>query len=147
MISLFHKLSMTINSCLGLPVIFTSSVTGQNVTNLFKLIVDVATQRQKKIKTTELNRWLREITIKHPPAGLKNRAPKLNYMIQENDNPSPNFKVYGAHTKFLHWSYKRYMERELREKFGFEGSAIKIWYFEKHIDRKKEAATQKVKAI
>lgn len=124
-------------------LIFTSSVTGQNVTNLFNLIYDLAKERQKKIKTSELNQWLKTITSKHPPAGLKSYTPKLNYMIQENDNPSPNFKIFGAHTKYLHWSYKRYMEKELRSRFGFEGSAIKLWFFEKHIDRKKEPIKQK----
>ena len=68
-------------------------------------------------------------------------------MVQENDNPSPNFKVYGAHTKFLHWSYKRFMERELRETFGFEGTAIKFWFFEKHVDRLKEVKLLKVKHL
>jgi GTP-binding protein len=57
--------------------------------------------------------------------------PKLNYIVQEDNNPT-NFKVYGSQTKFLHWSYKRYMERELRQKFGFEGTAIRFWFFEKH---------------
>jgi len=120
------------------PVIFTSSVTGQNVNKLFELIMGIRDEREKKISTNELNTWLRVITSAHPPAGLKNRSPKLNYIVQEKDNPSPTFKVFGAHTKFLHWSYKRYMERELREKFGFDGSAIKFWFFEKHVDRLKE---------
>lgn len=118
------------------PLIFTSAVTGQNVTKIFDLVLEIEAQRKKKIKTVELNRWLREIADKHPPAGLKNRLPKLNYMIQEEDNDAPNFKIYGAHTKLLHWSYKRYMERELREKFGFEGTGIKFWFFEKHVTHK-----------
>lgn len=118
-------------------LIFTSSVSGQNVTKLFSLALDISKNRSKKIKTSELNNWLKEVTSKHPPAGLKNRAPKLNYMLQEQDNPSPNFKIYGAHTSFLHWSYKRYMEREFRNRFGFEGTSIKFWFFEKHIDRLK----------
>jgi GTP-binding protein len=51
-------------------------------------------------------------------------------MIQEGDNPT-NFKVFGADTKFLHWSYKRFMERRLREEFGFEGTPVKFWLFDK----------------
>ena len=47
-------------------------------------------------------------------------------------NPIPAFKVFGSHTKFLHWSYKRYMEREFRHKYNFEGSAIQFWFIEKH---------------
>jgi GTP-binding protein len=114
------------------PLIFTSAVTGQNVTKIFDLVRDIVKARQTTIKTTELNRWLGEVVDKHPPAGLKNRNPKLNYIVQESESPT-NFKVYGAHTKFLHWSYKRFMERELRYKYGFEGTPIRFWFFEKHV--------------
>lgn len=115
------------------PLIFTSSVTGQNVTKLFDLAQEIDQRRQQRIKTTELNRWLKTVIDKHPPAGLKNRAPKLNYIVQEDDNPMPSFKVFGAHTKFLHWSYKRFMEREMRTKWDFAGSPIKFWFIEKHV--------------
>jgi GTPase len=113
------------------PLVLTSSVTGQNVTKIYDLALQIAAARQTLIKTTEINRWLRDVTDEHPPAGLKNRTPKLNYMVQEKENPT-NFKVYGAHTKFLHWSYKRFMDRKLREKFGFAGTPVKFWFFEKH---------------
>jgi len=122
------------------PLIFTSSVTGQNVTKIFDLVLEIDEQRHKRITTSELNRWLGMVVNSHPPAGLKNRSPKLNYIVQEDDNPSPSFKVFGAHTKFLHWSYKRYMDRQIRDTFGFSGTPIKFWFIEKHIDRKKEAA-------
>ena len=117
-------------------MIITSSVTGQNVTKLFEQTMEIVQERSRRIKTTELNRWLKGVMIKHPPAGLKNRAPKLNYIVQEDDNPTPSFKVFGAHTKFLHWSYKRYMERSLREIYGFAGTPIKFWFIEKHVTHK-----------
>jgi GTP-binding protein len=113
------------------PLIFTSSVTGQNVTKIFDLALDIAANRKTRITTRVLNSWLGGVIAKHPPAGLKNRAPKLNYMVQEDDNPIPAFKVFGAHTKFLHWSYKRFMERELRAQFNFEGTAVQLWFIEK----------------
>lgn len=118
------------------PLVFTSSVTGQNVTKLFELALEIAERRLTRIKTPVLNRWLRDVTDKHPPAGLKNRNPKLNYIVQEDDNPIPTFKVFGAHTKFLHWSYKRFMERELRAAYDFVGTPVKFWFFEKHTTRK-----------
>jgi GTPase len=114
------------------PLIFTSSVTGQNVTKLFELATSIAERRKQRISTRELNQWLRKIVDLHPPAGLKNRSPKLNYIVQEDDNPIPAFKVFGSHTKFLHWSYKRYMERHLREKYDYEGTPIQFWFIEKH---------------
>ncbi|HTE21637.1 MAG TPA: ribosome biogenesis GTPase Der [Candidatus Limnocylindria bacterium] len=113
------------------PLIFTSAVTGQNVTKIFDLVLDIDQKRNKHIRTRDLNKWLRQIVEEHPPAGLKNRSPKLNYIVQEDEDPT-NFKVYGAHTKLLHWSYKRFMDRRLREEFGFEGTPVRFWFFEKH---------------
>jgi GTP-binding protein len=113
------------------PLIFTSSVTGQNVTKIYDLILEIAQARQQKIRTTELNQWLKQAIHEHPPAGLKGRQPKLNYIVQE-DNDFPNFKVFGAHTKFLHWSYKRYMERHFRETWPLTGIPLKFWFIEKH---------------
>ena len=118
------------------PLVFTSSVTGQNVTKLFDLVLDITNNRKKKIGTPELNRWLRFCADAHPPAGLKNRHPKLNYIVQ-TDESTPTFKVFGAHTRLLHWSYKRYLEKQLRINFGFEGTAVKMYYIEKHEDRHK----------
>lgn len=113
------------------PLIFTSAVTGQNVAKIFEIILEIQQERQLRIKTTELNRWLRQAVADHPPAGLKNRMPKLNYIVQE-ENDFPNFKVFGAHTKFLHWSYKRYLERKFRERWPLTGTPLKFWFIEKH---------------
>jgi GTP-binding protein len=129
------------------PLIFTSSVTGQNVTKIFDLVLDIMKKRETRIKTTELNRWLRGVVDKHPPAGLKNRNPKLNYIVQEDDNPIPSFKVFGASTKFLHWSYKRYMEKELRRAYGFEGTSVQFWFIEKHVTHKHGASPTKNRAV
>lgn len=114
------------------PLIFTSAITGQNVAQLFDLALEIDKHRATRIGTRELNLWLRRIVDKHPPAGLKGRAPKLNYMVQEDDNPIPAFKVFGSSTKFLHWSYKRYMERNLREVYDFQGTPVQLWFIEKH---------------
>lgn len=114
------------------PLIFTSSVTGQNVTKIFDLALEIDMRRKQRIPTKDLNRWLSQVTDKHPPAGLKNRSPKLNYMVQEDDNPIPAFKIFGSQTNFLHWSYKRYLERNLREKYDYQGTPLQLWFIEKH---------------
>lgn len=118
------------------PLIFTSAVTGKNVSNIFEVALEIDERRKRVIPTPELNRWLQTVIHSHPPAGLKNHQPKLNYMVQETDNPIPAFKVFGASTKFLHWSYKRYMERNLREKYDYAGSPIQLWFIEKHVQHK-----------
>lgn len=114
------------------PLIFTSAVTGQNVTKIFEVASEIDEQRGKRIPTVELNKFLREMVDQHPPAGLKNRMPKLNYMVQETDNPIPAFKIFASHTKYVHWSYRRYLERGLRERYGYAGTPIQIWFIEKH---------------
>lgn len=107
------------------PLIFTSSVTGQNVAKLFELAIDIDAHRAQKIKTSELNNMLHEAVAKHPPAGLKNTHPKLRYIVQTDVNP-PWFVVYGSNLKLLHWSYKRYLEKTLRNRFDYIGTAVKF---------------------
>jgi GTP-binding protein len=114
------------------PLIFTSSVTGQNVTKIFDLSLEIAEIRKQSFKTSELNKWLRHAVDQHEPAGLKNRMPKLNYMVQEDDIDMPSFKIFGAHTKFLHWSYKRYLEKQFRQTWPLSGTPLKFWFIEKH---------------
>jgi len=114
------------------PLIFTSSISGQNVTKLFELALEIDERRKQRMTTSELNQWLRKTVAKHPPAGLKNRSPKLNYIVQETDNPIPAFKIFGAHTKFLHWSYKRFLDKSMRHDYDYVGSPIQFWFIEKH---------------
>lgn len=116
------------------PLIFTSSVTGQNVAKIFELVLEIMTNRQKTYKTTQLNRWLQRITDNHPPSGLKNSQPKLQYIVHEEGNPNPSFKVFGSDTRLLHWSYKRYMERKFRESYELTGTPLKFWYIDKKAD-------------
>jgi GTP-binding protein len=125
------------------PLIFTSAVTGQNVTKLFDLVLDIDGQRLKRIATPELNKWLRQAVDAHPPAGLKGRSPKLNYMVQEHDNPIPAFKIFGSHSRYVHWSYRRYLETRLRKTYGYEGTPIQLWFIEKHLTHKHGASPTK----
>lgn len=120
------------------PLIFTSSETGKNVTKLFDLVLEIMERRAQKITTRELNVWLKKVTDRHPPAGLKNRQPKLRYMVQEEGNPIPAFKVFGSQTKFLHWSYKRHMERMLREAWDYAGTPIQLWFIDRDADEPKK---------
>ena len=112
------------------PLIFTSSITGQNVSKLYELAYDIKSRRGQTIETKVLNKWLRDTMRQHPPAGLKSKHPKLNYITQDAINP-PSFRIYGKDVKYLHWSYKRFMEREMRESFDFGGTAIEFYFYDK----------------
>ena len=125
------------------PLIFTSSVTGQNVANIFDIALEINDRRSQEFATKDLNKWLHEVIDRHPPAGLKNHQPKLNYMVQETDNPTPAFKIFGSQTKFLHWSYKRYMETQFRRWKDMTGTPIQFWFIEKHIPHKHHASPTK----
>jgi len=127
------------------PLVFTSAVSGKNVTKIFDLALAIDEQRKKRIPTSELNRWLRQAVDDHPPAGLKNRAPKLNYMVQETDNPIPAFKIFGSASGFVHWSYRRYLETRLRKTYGYEGTPVQLWFIEKHISHKHGQSPTKAK--
>ena len=107
------------------PLIFTSSVTGQNVAKLFDLALSINVHRQQKTTTRKLNDLLQRSIQKHPPAGLKNTHPKLRYIVQTDTNP-PWFVIYGSNLKFVHWSYKRYLERQIRDVFDYTGTPIKL---------------------
>lgn len=105
------------------PVVMTSSLTGKNVTKIFELAQQIDKARHAELKTSDLNKLLMDAVASHPPAGLKNTHPKLRYMVQTDSCP-PWFVVYGSNLSLLHWSYKRYLERRLREAYDFTGTPI-----------------------
>jgi GTP-binding protein len=129
------------------PLIFTSSVTGQNVTKLFDLAIDIDKRRHQEIKTRQLNDLLQRSIQRHPPAGLKNSHPKFRYIVQTDVSP-PWFVIYGSNLKFVHWSYKRYLERQIREKFDFIGTPVKFSFRdEKQIKANKQRVAEGKPAI
>ena len=129
------------------PLIFTSSVTGQNVTKLFDLALDIHKRRRQQVKTRRLNDLLQQAVASHPPAGLKNSHPKLRYIVQTDVAP-PWFVIYGSNLKFVHWSYKRYLERTIREASDFSGTPIKLSFRdEKQIKANKERAKQGLEPV
>lgn len=123
--ALAPRIAHTFNFTPWAPLIFTSSVTGQNVTKLFDLALDIDARRKQETKTRVLNDLLQRAVQKHPPAGLKNTHPKLRYIVQTDTSP-PWFVIYGSNLKFVHWSYKRYLERLIRETYNYAGTPIKL---------------------
>jgi GTP-binding protein len=140
--ALAPKISNTFDFVPWAPLIFTSSVTGQNVSKLFDLILEIHERRTQEFKTRKLNDLLQRTVASHPPAGLKNTHPRLRYMVQTDVSP-PWFVIYGSNLKFLHWSYKRHLERVMRENFDLVGTAIKFSFRdEKQIKANREKAAK-----
>ena len=109
------------------PVLITSSETGENVTQLFELAIEIDQNRHLEIKTSELNKILSEAIVAHPPAGLKNTRPKPKYIVQTDVCP-PWFVIHGHDLGLLHWSWKRFLERKIREIYPFVGTPIMFSY-------------------
>jgi GTP-binding protein len=129
------------------PLIFTSSVTGQNVTKLFELAVEIDERRKQETKTRVLNDALQRAVAAHPPAGLKNTHPKLRYMVQTDTTP-PWFVIHGSNLKFVHWSYKRYLEKQLREAYNYAGTPIKFSFIdEKQVKSNKERVSKGLEPV
>ncbi len=140
--ALAPSISRTFDFVPWAPLIFTSSVTGQNVSKLFDLMLEIEARRTQEFKTRKLNDLLQKTVSAHPPAGLKNSHPKLRYMVQTDVSP-PWFVIYGSNLKFLHWSYKRHLERVIRENFDLIGTAIKFSFRdEKQIKANREKTTE-----
>ncbi len=110
------------------PVILTSSETGMNATQIFEMALEIDKSRHTEIKTSELNKILNEAIISHAPAGLKNTRPKPKYIVQTDTCP-PWFVVHGHDLGLLHWSWKRYLERKIREKYPFIGTPVMFSYY------------------
>ena len=106
------------------PVVFLSALTGERVGKLFGLIDRVAEARQRRIPTAELNRWLAEVDLERgtSPAG---RKVKIYYITQAGTSP-PTFVLFTNQTRQLHFSYERFFENQLRERFDFIGTPIRF---------------------
>ncbi|MBQ3352165.1 ribosome biogenesis GTPase Der [Candidatus Saccharibacteria bacterium] len=118
------------------PVLFTSSETGKNATKIFELALEIDEARHHEIKTQDLNKILRSAMSEHLPAGLKNTHPKPKYIVQTDITP-PWFVIHGHDLGLLHWSYKRFLERKIREFYPFVGTPI---FFSFRSDNHKETS-------
>lgn len=105
------------------PKIFISALTGQRVHKLFGLINDVYDSNSKRIQTGILNDVLTEALAMNQPPAEKGRQLKIYYMTQVSVKP-PTFVIFVNNTELLHFSYKRYIENQLRDAFGFTGTPI-----------------------
>lgn len=126
------------------PLIFTSATTGQNVTKIFDLAVDIDSRRKQELKTSDINRVVQECLNAHPPAGLRNSHPKVKYCVQTDTSP-PWFVIFGRDLRYLHWSYKRYLEKSFRKTFDFVGTPINFSYRDEKVEKEKTANSLKSK--
>lgn len=107
------------------PTIYISALTGQRVNKIIELVDFVAEQNSTRLPTSTLNTLLREWVHINPPPTDKGRRLKILYITQAGVKP-PTFVLFVNDPELLHFSYRRYLENQLREHFGFEGSPIRM---------------------
>ena len=111
-------------------IVFISSKTGQRVNKLLEEIVLVNEQHKRRITTGMLNDVINEATHKQQPPSDKGRRLKLYYGTQVSVAP-PTFVIFANSKELFHYSYLRFIENQIRENFGFEGTPIKLIVREK----------------
>ena len=112
------------------PFLFISAKTGQRVERLFELIKFVSEQNSLRIKTGMLNDVLAQATARVQPPTDKGKRLRIYYMTQPSTNP-PTFVFFVNRAELFHFSYQRYLENQLRETFGLEGTPVRFIIREK----------------
>jgi len=107
------------------PVIFLSALTGGRVNGLFPMIRQVYGQNTSRITTGALNSMLADATSRVQPPTDKGRRLKIYYMTQASTKP-PHFVIFCNDARLFHFSYQRYLENQIREVFGLQGTPIRI---------------------
>lgn len=105
------------------PRVFISALTGQRITRMLELIQTVHQNHALRISTGLLNDVLIEAMAMQQPPAEKGRQLKIYYMTQVSVKP-PTFVIFANERGLFHFSYKRYIENQLREAFGFVGTPI-----------------------
>ena len=107
------------------PFIFISAKTGQRTDKLFELIKYVSDQNAMRISTGMLNDLLAAATARVQPPSDKGKRLKIYYMTQPSTKP-PTFVAFVNRAELFHFSYQRYLENQIRETFGLEGTPIRF---------------------
>ena len=112
------------------PSVFISAKTGQRVDSLFDMIKSALEQNTKRISTGLLNDVINEAIAMVQPPSDKGKRLKIYYATQASTKP-PTFILFVNDAELAHYSYIRYLENQLRAKFGFEGTPLKFIVREK----------------
>lgn len=107
------------------PFIFISAKTGQRIDRLFELISFVHSQNSMRISTGKLNEVLADATARVQPPTDKGKRLKIYYMTQASTRP-PTFVFFVNNAELFHFSYQRYLENQIREIFGLDGTPVRF---------------------
>ncbi|HEX3507215.1 MAG TPA: ribosome biogenesis GTPase Der, partial [Candidatus Dormibacteraeota bacterium] len=107
------------------PVVAVSAKTREGIKALMPTALDVVGQRRIKIPPNELNRLLRDALDEHPPPSYKGKRLKVGYATQAGTE-APTIVLFVNDVGLLHFSYRRYLEKKIRDRFGLMGNPIRL---------------------
>lgn len=107
------------------PVIFISAKTGQRVERLLDMALAIKEERRRRVPTGVLNQTIQEFLARHAPPTEAGRPLRIYYVTQAGIEP-PTFVFFVNDARMVHFSYQRYLDNQLRETFGFDGTPIKL---------------------
>lgn len=105
--------------------LYVSAKTGQRLNKIFKMVKQIQNEREKRLSTGTLNSFLSFCASKVPPPRVNGNQLKIYYITQVDVNP-PTFVFFVNKVECFHFSYRRYIENQIRLNFGFKGTPIKI---------------------
>ena len=109
------------------PILPISAKSGRGVQKLLATLRGAVVEHRKRIPTAEMNRFFEEVLDRHPPPSMRNRPVRLFYITQAQASP-PTFIAVSNEPTYVHFSYQRYVINQIRERFGFAGTPIRIHY-------------------
>jgi GTPase len=129
-------------------VVMVSAKTGKNISQIFNQILAIQAERTKRIKTNDFNLFLKKIVAQHSPAQTdKVKAPpKIFYATQLHEEKIPTFALFVNRPTAFHFSYRRFLENRIREKYGFNGIPIKLEFRQRKREERGEIIRAKGKA-
>ena len=113
------------------PVLHISAATGERTPKLLEMIDKVGEARRKRVKTPELNKFVATVTAAHPPSSPGREHVRILYAAQTGVAP-PTFVFFTNVATVFHFSYQRFLLNQLRDKFGFEGTPIRLHVRRRH---------------
>ncbi|MBC63090.1 MAG: ribosome biogenesis GTPase Der [Chloroflexi bacterium] len=107
------------------PIIFTSAINNSGTSKIFDSIFEVYSEFNKRIPSSEINKIIFEAMGKNPLPGFGRKRPRIYRCIQKKVAP-PSFDIITKNPELIHFSYRRYLENIIRNRYGFIGSPIKL---------------------
>ncbi len=109
------------------PILYTSAKSGQGVDRIMPQVSQVYQERLKRLSTATVNSVIQQALMAHNRPRSKNKQLKIFYATQAEVNP-PTFVIFTNDARLVHFSYRRYLENQLRQAFGFSGTPLRLTF-------------------